>query len=242
MTGRAQRSEISADEWDVICAVEEFWHINKFFPSADEISKLCDLSANQISTLLQSEAVRVRLEARGIDYESSPRLTKGGVKKSPTRLSDKQLAVAMCILNLADTRSLQDKLRSLGVQEATYHGWSKSHVFQSFMQTQMEDMFGDAMPLAHRALISKVINGDLRAIKLFYELTGRYKSAGETEAIQNVKLFMIRLIEILQRHVRDPGTLAAIAEEMKELSPDAFPGESRHSPAVIQPAEIQSPT
>jgi hypothetical protein len=212
-------NQISGEEWDIVCAVEQFWHTNRYFPSNKEISEETVTPVERVAELLESPAVKTRLEARGINYDASPPAKKGELKKNLTRLTDKQLATAMCILNVADTRSIQEKLRTLGVPEATYYGWTKSKVFQEFMETQMEDMFGDAMPLAHRALISKVVNGDMRAIKLFYELTGRYKSQ-ENETVQNVKILVLRLIEILQRHIKDPVILQAVAEEIKGAIPE----------------------
>jgi hypothetical protein len=145
-------NQISGEEWDIVCAVEQFWHTNRYFPSNKEISEETVTPVERVAELLESPAVKTRLEARGINYDASPPAKKGELKKNLTRLTDKQLATAMCILNVADTRSIQEKLRTLGVPEATYYGWTKSKVFQEFMETQMEDMFGDAMPLAHRAI------------------------------------------------------------------------------------------
>lgn len=210
--------------WDLICAVEEFWQRHRFFPSVAEIRKLApNISEEEVLETLETKRFQQRLENRGIDPTATHSPNKGEVKPNDTRLSDKQLAVAMCLLNIADTRSLPAKLRSLGVSPATYNGWMKSLKFAEFMQAQMEEMFGSSLPLVHKALMDKAVSGDFKSIKLIYEMTGRWRGV-ESSNNDNVKLVMMRLIEIIQKYVHDPTVLQLIAADMKSLSPEAFGG------------------
>lgn len=211
----------TAHEWDVLCIVEEFWHRHRFFPGLQDISELAGLSEEIVRSALFSENVTRGLEMRGISRDATPPTKKGELGKNQTRLTDKQLAVAMTLLNVADNRSLTTKLESLGVKSTTYHGWTKSKVFMDFMNQQAEEMFGSAMPMAHKALINKVMAGDVRAMKLYYEMTGRWNGQ-QSQETANVKMIIIRLIEIMQKYISDPIILKAIAEEMKSLSPTTF--------------------
>lgn len=223
--------KISEAAWDVIYEVEQFWHEKRFFPSNEVISEKTGIPVSEVSELVLSREVQRRLENRGIDFRASPPDSpKSSRNSNPGKLSDKQLAVAMTILNVSDSRPLSRKLESLGVASATYHGWTKSKAFQEFMSTQMEDMFGAAMPLAHQALIAKVVSGDFKSIKLFYEMTGKY--GGKSEGTENVRMLVIRIIEILQFRIKDPELLATIAEDLRALSPISNPlggGNAGHS-------------
>lgn len=216
-------ANLTITEWDIICAVEQFWHTHRYFPSVEEISKLTTLTEDEIASDLNSDNVKVRLENRGISYDATPPTKKGELSKNNTLLTDKQLATAMTILNIVDQRSVRVKLEALGVPQSTYNGWTKNKAFADFMAQQTEAMFGDAMPFAHKALLDKVISGDVKAIKLYFEMTGRW-SGQQSQETANVKLLILRLIEILQKHVQDPVVLTMIAEEMKALAPTMFGG------------------
>lgn len=207
---------VTGEEWKLTCAVEEFWHREKFFPSARHLAEDTGLAENLVLELINSERLSTRFEKLGIDKNATPVAKKGELKKNESRLTDKQLAVAMTLLNPMDTRSLSGKLKALGVLPATYHGWTKNKVFAEFMVSQAEEMFGSAMPIAHSSLLSKVMQGDVRAIKLYYEMNGRYNRQDAANE-QNFKLLVYRLIEILQKYVNDPIVLQQISEEVKGL-------------------------
>lgn len=231
--------QVTIEQWDIICAVEQFWHENRHFPSTPQIAEMTKLTPEVIMDNLQDPVVKVRIVNRGISYDATPPQLKGETSKNKTLLTDKQLAAAMCILNVADPRSLRSKLESLGIPQSTYNGWTKNKTFTDFMNSQMESMFGAAMPLAHKALIDKVISGDVKAIKLYYEMTGRWNGQ-QSQETSNVKMVIIRLIEILQKHINDPIVLAAIAEEMKALAPTMFGGATNNGNHTTVRAELTS--
>lgn len=206
--------KISPDEWNIACAVEEFWAREKYFPATKIIAELTNLDLVTVDEILHSPRLQKRFTLLGIDEKVTP---VGKTGKNDSRLSDKQLAVAMTLLNPMDQRSLGAKLKSLGVLPATYHGWTKSKNFSEFMASQAEEMFGSGMPIAHASLLKKVIEGDVRAIKLYYEMSGRYSRQND-QSNQNFTLLVHKLIEILQRHISDPIVLQELAEEIKGIT------------------------
>lgn len=209
-------NSITIVQWDLVCFCEEFWYENKAFPSYAEIKKnVDDLNTDaQIEAELYSDPVRIRLKNRGIDY--SVVLKKEDPDYvNPGRLTDKQLAVVSTLLNPLDTRSQTKKLADLGVKPATFAGWMKSKRFSDYMKARSEELFGDALPLAHDALVRKVTDGDIRAIKLFYEVSGRYTGVRKEE-VANLKLLLIRLTEIMQRYL-DPSVMRQIIDEINSL-------------------------
>lgn len=166
----------------------------------------------EVEVELYSAPVRVRLKNRGVGYEKQ-------LKKSdpeylnPSQLSDKQLAVINTLLNPFDRRSQTKKLADLGVSSATLHGWMKDKRFIQYYNDRAEEMFGpEGLPVAHEALMRKVAEGNLGAIKLFYEVSGRHTGVNKQE-IANLKLVFARFTEILQRHVT-PETMKVIVSEL----------------------------
>lgn len=207
----------TADEYNVIWAVEQFYKENKYFPGTKTVAELTTLPQDDVSIILDSSIVKKYFESLGIDSNAAPLAKRGELKKNQTRLTDKQLAVAEVILNLMDKRNHTAKLTSLGVNPTTYQGWMSSKTFSDYMTKRSKDMFGEAMPLAKEALLRKVMRGDTGAIKLYFEMTGEY-SKNQSESNQDFKMLVLRLIEILQKHIKDPKVLQIVAEEIKILT------------------------
>lgn len=188
-------------QWDLVCFCEEFWSEHRAFPSYKEIIKNVSglTTDDEVNAQLYSDPVRVRLKNRGVDYSVALKETDPDFV-SPTRLSDKQLAVISTLLNPLDGRSQTKKLASLGVKPATFAGWMRGERFSGFFRARSEELFGDALPLAHESLVRKVADGDIRAIKLFYEVSGRYTGARKEETA-NLRLILAKLTEIIQHYV-----------------------------------------
>ena len=132
-------------------------------------------------------------------------------------LSDIQLAAASVVLNPLDRRAISEKLKPLGVSIGQYNQWKKNPSFKRYLEQQGSELFGEHMPEIDAALVSQATSGNTRATKLLYEVSGRYRP-GAANDIDNVKLLIIRLTEILQRHIKDPGVLQAIAEEIQDVT------------------------
>lgn len=211
-------AKITAPEWDFVCFVDQFWRENNCFPSQEEIEEGLVISQTEIAFHFESEAVLKHITARGIDptQTKDPNTTKAKSKRRGQlgRLTDIQLATASLVLNPSDRRSLKEKLDALGVSPATYNGWKKNKVFMDYLSKQGEQLFGENMPEVHNALTTRATQGDIRATKLLYEVTGRWRGVQQDNQ-GDVKMLLIALIEILQKHVKDPVVLQAIAADIQ---------------------------
>lgn len=232
--------KINVRQWDLITFCEQFWHENKTFPSYEEIASEVSHYTKDLAKIktiyatITADIIRVRrhLENRGIKYlirgepetplgsGSKPQNKAGepgintGVPGSPNQLSDKQLAVALTLLNPFDRRSIETKLRELGVSPATYYGWMKSEIFSQYINRRAKELFGDTMPMAHAALMKNVISGDVKSLKLFYEMTGQWQGVRSNDVV-NLRSAIAQLIEIIQRRIQDPDLLKSIAADFQ---------------------------
>lgn len=142
--------------------------------------------------------------------------TKGyGITKRDY-LSPEQLAVANSILNLADKRSITKKLQDFGVSPAKYANWKKNPIFNGYLRERSEALLGDSVGDVHVALIDSATSGDIQAIKLFYEITGRHNAHSQQNV--NVQVMLTGVIEAIAKHVKDPETLQKIAADIQEAS------------------------
>jgi hypothetical protein len=141
-------------------------------------------------------------------------------------LTPEQLAVANSIMNLADKRSITKKLQDFGVSPAKYANWKKNPVFNGYLRDRTESQLGESVPDVHLALIDAATSGDLQAIKLFYEITGRHTQNSQQNV--NVQVMLTGVIEAVAEFVHDPVILQQIAARIQEntsLSGNVIKGE-----------------
>jgi hypothetical protein len=141
-------------------------------------------------------------------------LDERGIRKPQQRsLTATQIAAISLLTNFSDRRSIPAKMAAIGVTEEQINGWYQDKEFKAELLVRTDAVLDNAHPEAQAALIRQVQKGNFQAIKFYYEITGR---ATTPEAL-NVKQAMQHLIEAVQKHVSDPETLQAIAQEVRAL-------------------------
>lgn len=233
------KQRLTPEQWDIISCSEEFWRGNGYFPSIEELAEDTRLTVKKVEEILFDPIVKKHLEIRGIDWNvnTPPLDSSSGERRKgkEARLSDIQLATAATLLNPLDKRTTKAKLESLGVAYGTYAGWKKNASFRNYMKSQGAALFDEYTPDMENALISQATSGDVRAIKFAFEVSGRYRPQ-QTEEIADVKLLMIQLIEIIQRHVTDPLTLQNIAQDVQALQQGAIVSGNNQQTRAISPS------
>jgi len=194
----------------LITYLEQEWQLLGSVPAAAQVGAVLGESEKWISEQFRNPEFVQAMRNRGVDTSFTDALPVGV-------LSELQLACANSLLNLADRKSDKLKLKELGVSVGQFQGWRKDPVFLDYMHRRAEQLFGENMDEAHRAFLDRVSTGDVGALKLYYEMTGRYNPA-KGESI-NVTALIMRMLEVVTKHVQDPVILNAIAEELSALEP-----------------------
>lgn len=200
---------MSSQQWDVLCKVEQYWFKKEDFPATSWLATKTGLDQVTVVEALSSPLVKQSLEARGIPLFSD----------LEEDLNPRQIACINLVLNVADRRTLSMKLQALGIPASTYYAWKKQKPFSDALKKQGERLFGDTQAEVHVALTKQAIDGDINAIKLYNQMSGRFDSAKSVEKM-NVQFVMMKLLEVIQKHVRDPEALKAIAGEFGALMSD----------------------
>jgi hypothetical protein len=176
---------------------------------------------NQMGKLPSQERIRLefpKMPARDVKTNISiaaVKLTAKGYNVTRREyLSPEQIAVANSLMNLEDKRSRSKKLQDFGVSTATFGNWKKDPAFNAYLRERGEALLGNSIGEVHLALIDAASSGDVSAMKLFYEITGRH-TPGSRQDI-NVQAMLVQVIEAVQKHVSDPKILQAIATEIQE--------------------------
>jgi hypothetical protein len=155
-------------------------------------------------------------------------------------LTAEQLVLANTLLDLSDKRTERQKLQALGIPSAKYTAWKRDPGFAAYMRERAELALGDALPDIHMALIDTAKRGDISGIKLAYEITGRFNSKSANEV--NIELLLLKIIEILQRHVDNPVILQNIAGDLSLLAPSVVAATTTPTPVAkaLPAAAIES--
>lgn len=221
---------LSPDELTVLAYWEQEFFTSGRTPSANDTLKATRLSAAVVGRVLRSENFITACANRGIDARADAKL-----------LTPEQLALANSLLDLTDTRTPTQKLKALEIPPRRYSAWQKQPAFRNYMQNRAEELFGDAMPEAHTALMRNVQQGDLPSIKLFYEISGRWSS--KTVGELNVEFLMMKIIDILTRRLSGhPEILETIADDLAMLAPGPAKGEGTIAINVLpdaSPREVE---
>ena len=86
----------------------------------------------------------------------------------------KQIKFAELLIDPEDRRSRRDKIAEVGVAPSTAYRWLKNKDYLNYINSQIDIVTEGHLSDAWRSLILQVHKGDTQAIKLFFELKGKY--------------------------------------------------------------------
>jgi hypothetical protein len=186
----------------VVAIVEHEWNLHSRIPSPEFIANLFGSKVEPVQSAMSSPEFTIALERRGITTESV------------NFLSAEQVAVANVMLDYSDVRTQAQKLKAAGVTTQKWQAWQANPIFSRYLKSRAENLLEQVGVVeAHTALLKQTSKGNVQAIKLMYEVTGRHRDSTSL----NVEYFLQRVLEIIQTHVREPGTLNNIADDFKTL-------------------------
>lgn len=204
---------LTVTELQFVNWIEQYWHKYSKFPPVDTMQRRWGQTLKFQEVLTKNTCI-IALSNRGISVP----LVDGSV---PDELTPEQVAAVALILDYGDKRSHNTKLRSLGIAPGKWQGWLKQEAFKSYLHSLSAQGLDDALHVAHSGLIHATERGDTNAIKYYMELTGRF--SGDTGSAQNFRVMLQRLVESIQRHVKDPDVLRLIASDFEMIQQGQIP-------------------
>lgn len=209
---RGGRKKFTQKMRNYISYCERFYFMNNGgFPSVEQAALALNLTQAEITTFLEEKIVQDALTKRGLPWQSVG-------SRTGRDLTGEQIATAITVMNFADDRSLDEKLEELGVLPQQYYAWLEDPVFHDFLTRRANKNLAHARPEALTGLAQLIKNRDFAAIKFYLEATGEF--GNHQQEIINLKVAIQKLIEIVQTHIKDPTTLAAIAQDILKAIPN----------------------
>lgn len=213
------KRQLTPEEWAISNAVEQFWYLDGEIPSAEKLSKATSVPQNRVNNILHDAVVVESLAMRGINVGESNEL-----------LSAEQLAAMAVFFDTKDGRSLKKKLSDCGVTTQQWESWKRDKVFSAHLRSRAESALSTNLAETEVALMDSAHRGDISAIKLHLEMAGRWSS--KTVGELNVEFLLMKILEAVQKHVKDQDAVVAIANELMILSPQSQP--AHNSSAVVR--------
>ena len=186
-----------------------------------EISIATGLTQNKVSRVLNSTEFHIEMDKRGCRWEQPGRLLYS--------LTPQQNMAINVLTNPTDRRSLESKLKSIGVSYNTYTNWMRQPAFSKAVENIAEQMLHDNIANIHSRLVNKADSGDMQAIKLYYGLTGRYQE-GSQQMLDFARAVSL-ILEVLTRRITDQNTLKLISEDIDKIMSGGVPRDEGEIPA-----------
>lgn len=186
----------------LVAIIEHEWNLHSYIPRPEWLAQFFKCDVADVTAALARPETKERLKRRGITTEREAFLTA------------EQIAAANLMLDYTDQRSQSAKLKAAGINSQTWQGWLADPVFNNYVRSRAENLLDQVgVAEAHSAMLKQVTRGNIQAIKLLYEVTGRHRDSTSL----NVEYFINRVVEIIQTHVKEPAVLEGIAADFKVL-------------------------
>ncbi len=139
-----------------------------------------------------------------------------GIPMGEHGLTNQQMLTLRAVTNQLSRYSLDTKLKRLGVTQSQYKAWLRYPPFKKKLKELSENALKEAEHAGDVALAQQVTQGRLDAIKYADLRSGRYDPG--RQQIMDVEYVMRQMIEIIQKHVKDPILLRNIGGELSLLA------------------------
>lgn len=204
--GRVQRSPVP-DGFNretfrtILAAVDTLYRREGHFPTVDEVyTSWPKIPKKTYSAAYATSEFERALELRGIATSPNPGLSE-------------EQGLAILHLSNPDGKSIQHKLRGLGISQAKFHAWMRQPLFAETYRKRSEQNLGDAIPVAINNLVANADRGDQRAIEKLLEISGRYNPAQIEQA--NARQVVLIMVEAVLKHVSIKEERTAILTEVE---------------------------
>lgn len=197
---------LSDIELDLIFHIERHVATNGVAPTRSQLKlRFTGLDDKFYETFEKNPLVQKSFKVRGIIY---PTMSDA--------LTDEQMHAVNIMLDPYDRRSDEKKLRDIGITTRRWAMWLMEERFAEYVRDRSERMLQSSIFEAHKGIIKGARNGNVAAVKTLYEITGRYRPNEESQI--DVRRILHTFIEVIQKYVKDPIVLHAIAMDLSSAA------------------------
>lgn len=189
----------------IVTASTAAFQFHHRLPTVQEIGKFCTISNRIITKCIATREFKDLMKSRGYDFSDRARLTP------------EQVWTVSIITDPTNRKPLKDKLSQAGITYFQYKAWLNQPLFARYVKEIGEKMLVDHISDVHTRVVERATNGDIQAMRLYYDLIGRTDS-GTNKAVQDLNATVRLLLEVIMRNVTDTQTLARITSEIEQIT------------------------
>ena len=187
---------------DILAAINVYYLRNGVMPTVYEVAKSWTrIPKKTYSKAYAAPELKAALELRGLSLGPE------------TGISPEQARAIQLLSDPTDRRTLNVKLRQLGISMPKYQNWMRQPLFAELLSKRSEQNLGDAVHVAMNRLIGNADAGDQRAIEKVLEISGRYNP--QQQELVNARQVVLVLVEAVLKHVPDKEAKDAILAEVE---------------------------
>ena len=105
-------------------------------------------------------------------------------KRDKTGLNSKQRAAAEKLANPSFAGSVTELCEEIGVSRASFYRWMDKPEFRDYLNDLIDKYSDSELAAVWKALIRKCVRGDTQAMKLYFELKGRFECQMDNGGVQ----------------------------------------------------------
>lgn len=190
---------------DLIFFIERFHGTQGVAPTRNQIKARFAVTDEMLNDFEENTLVQRSFNARGIIYPTGE-----------DAFTPEQMHAAAVMTDLVDRRSDAKKLADLGVSSRQWATWIQDERFAAYLRDRSERLLTNSVHEAHKGLLKGVRNGNVAAVKAYYEVTGRYRPNEEAQV--DVRRILFTFIEVIQKYVKDPIILHRISQDLTGIA------------------------
>lgn len=194
-------------------AAEHLYADSDGLPDPEEVSKLSGVPLVMVIGITKTVKFKALMERRGIRWTSNTAVL--------SQLTSEQIIGINVVLTPDTRKSVEKRLKDAGLDYSQWRNWMKDPKFRKTVDQLSEKYLNENMVLAHRALVDKAVGGNVPALRLFYEVSGRYSQNNQEQS--NLVQIIQMLLEVLTRRVSDPVILRDINQDFSAILEGRIP-------------------
>ena len=208
--------KFNVTEVEILTAIVQILFMTEnALPTYDEILEKSGLPADKVKAVLKSDYFCDRMWARGIQWPRKWDSTQA-ITTPRAQITPQQVHALQIVMDPTNNKPMGQKLKMAGVSYSTWQNWLRQPVFAEAVRYTTEQMLGDNIATVHARLVNKADQGDVQAMKLFYEVSGRHDPA--RQQMQDIQSIIGLLLEVITRHITDPSVLMRITNDFDTVT------------------------
>lgn len=96
-------------------------------------------------------------------------------KADNIEFNGKKKEMAEKLANPDFTGTIGELCKSVGIARSTFYKWTDDPEYRQYIDKLIEKYTDSELSAAWKALINRALSGDVPALKLYFELKGKYK-------------------------------------------------------------------